>query len=308
MTEGGTRVEYVGVGKPERGGEIHPAVRAVKGALAGWWERVGPGSVEKSWVDAHGRILGRIEGEERKQIFARSAQTWRKIGKTLGVASTVVDFSVGGLGIFLSVKGFQQPNEVQAVGIASLFGLTRFVSFGGGDSEERRRKTLAKIVPGIPLVGSLGSLVGTGPAHIVSRLTARAAGLIGQAGAAGGNYVASGKAGEHAKKVGGALEKGATAAVKYAAQHPEEIRKTMETVEDMRRRRERERVLQESARQRAAEAAFDQRYQEWLAGMDPNLKAYYRDSHIKPSHEEFMKQTGDKGPVVEVPKMGKSGR
>ena len=80
-------VEYIGIGKSESiEKKSHPVVEKVQQALGRWWERVGPKSVEKSWVAAHGRILNRIDGEERKQAFEKSAETWRKVGRGLGIA------------------------------------------------------------------------------------------------------------------------------------------------------------------------------------------------------------------------------
>lgn len=318
MTEGATNVEFVAAAMPERKEEMNPAVRIVKGALSSWWERVGPGSVEKSWVAAHRNILKHIDGEERQQAFDQSAETWRRIGKALGYTSTALDFGIGGLGMVLSIRGWRNPRRVEG----ALYSVLRFVGstprtalihnfYHGlvprddslvGEALQQilpRRERVGRGASVVTGIGSLGVLSGLGPAHALSRLAAGVAGKAGEVGAHTGNYVASGKASEHAKKVGGALGKGATAAVTYAAEHPDEIRKTMRTVEEIRKDREQERVLQETSRRQEAQRAFERRYQDWVQGMDPNLKAYYRDSHITPSHEEYMKQTGDKGAVVE---------
>lgn len=91
MTELAGNMEYIGTGRPEVVKEAHPAVKAVKGTLAGWWERVGPGSVEDHFIKAHENILSTLNADQRKEVFAREAENWRKTGKALGIAATVVD-------------------------------------------------------------------------------------------------------------------------------------------------------------------------------------------------------------------------
>ncbi|MBI5620564.1 class I SAM-dependent methyltransferase [Candidatus Gottesmanbacteria bacterium] len=97
MGEQGVDVQYVGIGKPDEfkpivGGvgimepenkaqdETHPAVGAVKRMVGAWWERVGPGGVEKSWVSAHKNILSHIKETERYAAFEKTEETWRKVG------------------------------------------------------------------------------------------------------------------------------------------------------------------------------------------------------------------------------------
>ena len=336
MTEAGGNVEFIGVGKPEpvESTREHPAVKAVKGALTSWWERVGPGSVEKSFILAHDRILTRIEGEDRKKAFAKSSEAWRKVGKGVGIAATGLDFGVSGLGLLtfrnanrvpLRTEDFFYKHIIQrfrSPGLEELYAtVTTPVGLSSSvvtaiinrqrfpdqlSATEKTREQVGRIIASMPLIGAGGIGVLGGPAHLLSHVAAGAVGLGGEGVAIVGNYVASGKAAEHAKKVGESLGKGTEVAVKYAAEHPEEIRKTMRTVEDIRKDRERERAWQEMSKQRAAEAAFEKRYQGWLAGMDGNLKAFYRDSHITPTREEFMKQTGDNGAVAEEPRKKKS--
>ncbi|MBI4066283.1 hypothetical protein HY411_01060, partial [Candidatus Gottesmanbacteria bacterium] len=241
MTEGETPVVSVGVGKPEQGGETHPAVRVVKGALAGWWERVGPGSLEKSFVAAHDRILTRIEGEDRKKAFAKSAETWRKVGKGIGITATGLDFGLAGLGLLtfrnanrvpLLTEDFFYRHIIQRFHSPGLERMYATITTPVDDSPvaifivdrrrhaqylpmtETTRERVGRIIAAMPLIGAGGIGVLGGPAHLLSHVAAGAVGLGGEGVAIAGNYVASGKAAEHAKKVGGALEKGATAAVK----------------------------------------------------------------------------------------------
>ncbi|MEK9143297.1 MAG: hypothetical protein AAB481_01560 [Patescibacteria group bacterium] len=303
MTEG-ENVEYIGIGKPEVAKETHPAVKAVKGALAGWWERVGPGGVEKSWVAAHKNILKHIEGEDRKKAFEKSAEGWRRTGKIVGVASTVVDFSIGGLGIVLMGKGLRNLYLTEGL-------VYRTAKFLGSrlknsnipilyanlykdlndDQEKRRLKNVGRLVSVVPGAASLGILLGAGPAHMMGGIGAKVVELFGTAGAHGGNYVASGKASEHAKAVGGALGKGAEAAVKYAAEHPEEIRKTLRTVDDISRQRKLDEEYRAQTQKLEAERQLQREYNMWMDSLDGSLRSYYEQNHQwPPPMADFMKE------------------
>lgn len=303
MTELGGNMEYIGIGKPEAGKEAHPAVKAVKGALTGWWERVGPGSVEKSWVDAHKNILQHIDGEDRQKAFEKSAEGWRRTGKIVGVASTVVDFSIGGLGIVLMGRGLRNPVKVE-----DLF--TRTAGFLGskvntliptwyqklfeGLADEplnQRRKVIGRLEAGVPGAASIGILLAGGPTHIAGGMAAKTAEFFGTIGVEGQNYVASGKASEHAKAVGGALGKGATIAAKYAAEHPEEIRKTVRTVDEISRKRERDRELRAQAQKLEAERQLQREYNMWMESLDGSLRSYYEQNHQwPPPMADFLKE------------------
>lgn len=301
-------VEYIGIGKPEIEKGSHPVVEKLHQALGRWWERVGPKSVEKSWVAAHGRILNRIDGEERKQAFEKSAETWRKVGKGLGIASTAVDFSLAGLGVFLSVSGWRNgprtaelldTHFIRPLAMTRLSFITRLydslLRVQTAETPTGTRYTLpdnrpdqvGKAVSVLPAIGSLGILGATGPAHIASRVAARVAGIAGQGIAGGGNYVASGKAKEHAEAFG----KGIGSVAKYAAEHPEEVRKTFETVERVRRENEQHREAMEKLRKDAEARELKRQYDEWLKGMDPGLKAFYVNSNTwPPPMSEMLKE------------------
>lgn len=305
MTEtGGSSVEYIAVGKPEAGKEVRPVVGAVQKAVAGWWERVGPGGVEKSWVNAHKNILKHIEGEDRQKAFEKSAEGWRKTGKILGIASTVVDFSIGGLGIVLMGKGLRNLGQTEGL----VFRTAKFLGsrlknsniprlyanlYGGLniEQEKRRIRNVGRLASAVPGAASLGILLGAGPAHMMGGIGAKVIELFGTVGAHGGNYVASGKASEHAKAVGGALGKGATMAAKYAAEHPEEIRKTVRTVDEISRQRERDRELRAHAQKLEAEAQLQREYNMWMDSLDGSLRSYYEQNHQwPPPMADFMKE------------------
>lgn len=315
MTESVGNVEYVGIGKPEpmESAREHPAVKAVKGALRSWWERVGPGGVEKSWVNAHKNILKHIDGDGRQQAFARSEQIWRRIGKALGVTSTVLDFGIGGLGLVLLAKGWQKPSYgVRATDAlarfagsrihsnlegfyATLFNVPASIVHQGSGAEAnfktQRGRLVGRAAALVPGAAGIGVLIAGGPAHLASGIGAKVIELFGTVGVHGGNYVASGKASEHAKTVGGALGKGAEAAVKYAAEHPGEIRKTMRTVEEIRKDREREGVAQELRRKREAEAQLQREYTMWMDSLDGSLRSYYEQNHQwPPPMADFLKE------------------
>lgn len=302
MTELGGNVEYVGIGRPEAGKEAHPAVKAVKGALAGWWERVGPGSVEKSWVTAHRNILEHIDGEDRKKAFEKSAEGWRRTGKIVGVASTVVDFSIGGLGIVLMGQGLRNPGRAEGL----IDSTTRFLGtrnsqirslyaniYRGlsGPQSDQRIRNVGRLVSVVPGAASIGILLAGGPTHIAGGMAAKTAEFFGTVGVEGQNYVASGKAGEHAKAVGGALGKGATIAAKYAAEHPEEIRKTVRTVNDISRQRELDREYRAQTQKLEAERQLQREYNMWMESLDGSLRSYYEQNHQwPPPMADFLKE------------------
>lgn len=306
---------YVGMGKPDGGKPVdrevheHPAVQAVKKTLGAWWERVGPGGVEKQWVNAHKNILKHIDGEERQKAFEKSAEMWRKTGKFFGIASTVVDFSLSGLGLVVMGRGLKSPIEAEkvvsnaaaALGVAIdsriPTGYQRVVGASAEDDQNPRRKLVGTLESSVPGVISLGTLAVGGPMHATWGLAARVVELFGTVGVHGQNYVASGKAGEHARAVGGAVNKGVSTATKYAAEHPDEIRKTLETVETIRERRVLDKRHQETIRKQEAEAQLQREYTMWMGAMDPSLRSYYEQNHQWPppmakflqERESFMK-------------------
>ncbi|MEK7544317.1 MAG: class I SAM-dependent methyltransferase [Patescibacteria group bacterium] len=319
---------YVGVGKPDGGkpvepfdraqdeapldkarGETHPVVGAVKKTVAAWWERVGPGGVEKSWVNAHKNILKHIDGEDRQKAFEKSAEGWRKFGKAFGIASTVVDFSLSGVGLVVMGRGLGNPigAEKMVTKAAAALGTAidssiptwyqRIVGGSTEDPQDPRRKLFGRLESSVPGMISLGTLAAGGPMHATWGLAARVAEFFGTVGAHGGNYVASGKAAEHARAVGGAVNKGVSAATKYAAEHPDEIRKTLKTVEDIRERRMEDKRNQERIRKQEADAQLQREYTMWMDAMDPSLRSYYEQNHQWPppmakflqERESFMK-------------------
>ncbi len=308
MEHNGDRpVEYIGVGKPETVKRSHPVVAKARNALGRWWERVGPKSVEKSWVSAHERILKKIDGEERKQVFTQSQEKWRKVGKGLGIASTAIDFSLAGLGVFLSIRGFQRPvgaenrfyNALYFIGTRvrptaflhnayyDIFPRDDSLSGEALSQALNSRARSGRVVSGLTGLGSIGILFG-GLSHIASRVAARVAGIAGKGVASGGNYVASGKAREHAEILTGAVGSGISSAAKYAVEHPEEVRKTFETVERVRRENEMHRLSVEQARQAKETQKLQERYENWLKDMDPGLRAYYEHSGSWPPSIEVM--------------------
>lgn len=142
-----------------------------------------------------------------------------------------------------------------------------------------------------PAVVSLGSLFGSGPGHWLAHLAVNAQENAGKVKAHALNYVDSGKAGEHAKAVGGAFGKGTTMAAKYAAEHPEEIRKTVRTVDEISRQRERDRELRAQAQKLEAERQFQREYNMWMDSLDGSFRSYYEQNHQwPPPMADFMKE------------------
>lgn len=323
MTEGATNGEFVGTGMPEQGKEPHPAVKAVKGALAGWWERVGPGSVEDHFIKAHENILATLNADQRKEVFAREAENWRKTGKALGIAATVVDTALLGAGAGLAFIGWKNPDvganlytsfagkiidrliPLQRNSIAESalsFMLKPFQASGMRVENDQwivdkitltdqSADKIGKSIGVSPAIVSLGILFGSGPGHWLAHLAVNAQENVGKAKAHALNYVDSGKAGEYAKAVGGALGKGASAAVKYAAEHPEEIRKTVRTVDDISRQRERDRELRAQAQKLEAERQLQREYNMWMDSLDGSLRSYYKQNdQWPPPMADFLKE------------------
>ena len=255
MGEQNADIQYIGEGKPEEFkpieggvGETHPAEPfdktqgkgAVKRAVAGWWERVGPGGVEKSWVTAHRNILANIKETERFAAFEKTAETWRRVGKALGIASTVVDFSLSGVGLVVAGYGLKFPQRAEdgVEGLASFFGLwKRYDKWRDLHNTEDEKVTLSdfKRVEKIGRVGalSLGAAsaeigLGVGPAHVTWRLGAKVAEFFGVAVAKAENYVGTGKAAQHAEALGEVLDKGFKVIAKNPEIVPEKYRKTVE--------------------------------------------------------------------------------
>lgn len=323
MTELGGNMEYIGIGRPEAAKEAHPAVKTVKGALAGWWERVGPGSVEHHLIKAHENILTTLNADQRKEVFAREAENWRKTGKALGIAATVVDTALLGAGAGLAFIGWKNPDvganlytsfagkiidrliPLQGNSIAKSalsFMLKPFEATGmrvEDDSwiidrialTDQSADKIGKSIGVSPAVVSLGILFGSGPGHWLAHLAVNAQENVGKAKAHALNYVDSGKAGEHAKAVGGALGKGATMAAKYAAEHPEEIRKTVRTVNDISRQRELDREYRAQTQKLEAERQLQREYNMWMESLDGSLRSYYEQNHQwPPPMADFMKE------------------
>lgn len=320
MTESVGNVEYVGIGKPEpmESAMEHPAVKAVKGALAGWWERVGPGGVEKSWVNAHKNILANIKETERYAAFERTADTWRKVGKFFGIASTVFDFSLSGLGLVVMGKGLQNPAKLESdvsdintflAGKVSPFYAhwyerilvkdTPVLDLGNltdAQSEHLRNNAFAMVntlndIGAYALgVGSAGVALGAGPAHITWSLGAKVAEFFGVAAAKAENYVGTGKLAEHAKAVGGVLDKGVKVAAKNPEIIPEKYRKSVQIIAEASEKEEQARKSAELQRRIQEKANLQREFQTWKDEMDPGEKSYYTLRGEEPPMADFMKE------------------
>lgn len=221
-------VQYIGEGKPEEFKPIvagkrvldsetitqgeHPAVGVVKRAVSAWWERVGPGGVEKQWVSAHKNILMQIKETDRRAAFEATAETWRKVGKAFGIASTVVDFSLSGVGLVMMGKGLQNPLQTENVidGKIGTSNINWLQNFYYRLQMGKHWKTPLKNIPNdyidkhlpalgvaeslVPGVGAVGIALGVGPAHLGTRLLAKEVELAGTIVAQAENYVGTGKA------------------------------------------------------------------------------------------------------------------
>lgn len=255
----------------EESGFSRRVKQRVRGAISAWWHTAGPGSIEKTFADAHEKILSHIDGEDRQKAFKATEGTWRSIGKEFGIAATAIDFSIAGVLSFFSIKLLRHPEQVAPIGAdllqASaenrvrniLLRMYSFISPAGttiSEPTDVQSKITGRRIGTIGGIGALGVLAGVRPAHAVFHIAAKAVEYIGIGGAKTGNYIASGKAKEHAIKVGGAFGKGASAAARYAAEHPEQVRKTMETANTLALERKK---LFEEQRRRAELLAQEQK-------------------------------------------------
>ncbi|MDP1722154.1 MAG: class I SAM-dependent methyltransferase [Candidatus Gottesmanbacteria bacterium] len=336
MGEQSTDIQYVGVGKPEEfkpivrgeGEATHPAVGAVKRMVAGWWERVGPGGVEKSWVNAHKNILANIKETERYAAFEKTGETWRKVGKFFGIASTVVDFSLSGLGLVLMGKGLQNPLQTENVidgkiGKSNINWLQNFyyrLQMGKhwktplknipNDYIDKHLPTLGVAESLVPGVGGVGIALGVGPAHISLRLGAKVAEFFGVAAAKVEDYIGSGRLAEHAKAVGEVLDKGVRVAAKNPDLVPEKYRKTVQTIAEM--REDEERIQKEQGLRNSMEEKGRRQgeYKAWTEGMDQGLRSYYEQSgQWPPSMEDYLKvQSGVKKDQAKQEQMAREKR
>jgi len=303
----------VGTGRPVGPGEAqpraeHPAVAKVKEAISAWWERTGPGSVEKQWVAAHRNIIPHIKETGKRAAFEATADTWRRVGKALGIASTVVDFSLSGLGLVLMGKGLRNPlhteNTINGLidksKINWLVWLYYRVQMGKHANTQiknipsghfdNRLHTLGVAESLVSGVGAAAIALGAGPAHITWSLAAKVAEFVGVAGAKVEDYIGSGKAEEHARAAGGVLDKGIAVAAKHPDIVPEKYRGSLQTIA---------RVRQESAEAKSAEDTrrgiqekeqLVREQKEWMDTMDPSLRSYYEQSgQWPPPREEFLK-------------------
>lgn len=187
-------------------------VNGVNDAVLGWWEHVGPKRVEDKWVQAHQRILDSIpDDDQRKEAFKVSAEKWRRIGGALGATATAVDFSLAGVGLWLSTRNPEQIaywffnrgdtllDSIDTMGMRfnkhpKLWRRYRdwyenffqtndsLYKIGGNNSlfladanvKERRRKIAGRLFSFIPGGAAIATYAGMGPAHAVAKLSARA--------------------------------------------------------------------------------------------------------------------------------------
>ena len=317
MTENAPSPVFYASAKPETPKtpqkEDSKLVKGVKNTLNKWWERVGPKSVENHFVKAHENILASLDSTQRKEVFGKEIERWRKTGKVLGIAATVIDTGLAGVGFGLSVIGLRNPTQIadtyekNAINIVnqmypdykipqdnlkigakillSPFDLVDTVTeeatyITAVGFTDKRRDIVGKSLSSIPSIGSVGILLGSGPGHWLAHLAAGGKEKAGIIKAKTNNYVDSGKAAEHASKVGNAIGKAATETAKWAAEHPDEIRKTVETVSKVKKEHAESAQKIAQAKQKAADAKLDAEYADWVAH-HPD-KTYFEQSGTPP--------------------------
>lgn len=297
--------EHITPPKPEQS----KTVSGVRKAVDKWLERIGPKSVENHFVKAHENILATLDNDQRKETYKQTAEKWRKTGKIIGFASTIFDFGLAGFGTVLTTNGLRNPHGVEILFSRTIidrlrnYRLTQPITqvydsiftlrpgmqaaIAERDILRDRSRNVGNIVSLLPALGSLGIILGAGPTHGLAHLIASSAESIGKMKARTNNYVDSGKAAEHANKVSNALGKAATETVKWVAEHPEEIRKTVETVNRVKQENAQTAQKIKEAQQKTVEAKLEADYQDWIAH-HPDKVYYEQSGQPMPSKADYV--------------------
>lgn len=314
MTESPTAVFY-GSAKAEAAPPLKQEskiVRGIKNVVGTWLDRIGPKNVEKHFIEAHERVLATLDSDQRKEVFTREAEKWQKAGKRWGVAATVIDSALIAVGAGFAFVGIRNPNICaslyenvvtktfhegvpqdnvgywfykQIIDTASRLG--GFPKNNEFRLDEDIRTQAGRFFGGMSVIPSLGILIGSGPGHWLAHLTAGGKEQFGKMKARTNNYVDSGKAAEHAAKVGNAIGKAATETAKYVAEHPDEIRKTVETANRVSRQNAESKQKIAEAKQKTADSALEAEYQNWLAH-HPDKIYYEQSGEPMPSKTDYI--------------------
>lgn len=193
MTEAPATILYASA-KPEQS----KAVSGVRRAVNKWLERIGPKGVENHFIKAHENILATLDSDQRKKIFAKELNSWRKIGKIAGVAATVIDAGLVGFGVSLtgrrwndyywSVDRYEQIEKKLTDWSKSKPLLNPAVTFlkellpdmQRGGMVSKRLKYVTHGLASASSLGSLGILVTSGPGHWLAHLAASATETVGK--------------------------------------------------------------------------------------------------------------------------------
>jgi hypothetical protein len=309
---------FYGSSSPEKAAppkkEESRIVKGVKKAVDSWLDRIGTKNVERHFIKTHENILATLTNDQRKEVFAKEAEKWQKEGKAWGIAATVIDLGLIGTGAGLSFIGLRNPQHGADLYTSCVSTISRFAM----DHNYRNPtviKALQKLVQPFdqdilskhdqlvlssekidsigrnvaiaPAIAAVTMLITSGPGHTLAHMVAGFKESTGRTAAHAHNYVDSGKAAEHAKAVGNTIGKGITETVKYAAEHPDEIRKTVETVSRVSQETRDQNQKIKVAQQKAADAKLDAEYNDWIAH-HPD-KAYYQNSgQPMPSKAEYV--------------------
>jgi len=300
MTETGQ--VFVGTGKPES--PKHTIADAVRQSLSSWWDRVGPKRVEDEFIEAHSRVLSAFTTEDRKRIHENQLPKWKQAGKRWGVAATVIDFGLVALGASVSVSGFRNPMARERMfsrGVIDMLRNTRltdplakaydsiFTVFGDHTQDvaqtiaDSRATRVGQILSTLPALGSLATFLRGGLGHGIGFAAAGAKEQTATWNAKLANYTDSGAAKEHAAKIGNAARDG----LKYVVEHPDEIRKTVETLERQKRDAAEHKQKMAATKEAAARAALEREFTQWKTDEIARNKAYYDLSGTEPTREAF---------------------
>jgi hypothetical protein len=273
---------------------------------------VGPNDIEKHFVEAHQKVLGTFNSEERRKIYEKTAPRWRTAGKIVGWTATAIDTALAGFGVYLTAQGFQHPEAIRPglqdfvttlnTAMVSRDPVHNFIS----RESERTYKLLygqnflhpvdkypsprdLKVAQGLSAGAGAATLVpilGFGPAHWLGHIIAEVSTGGGKLKAKTANYIDSGKAAEHARKVGSAVGSG----LKYTVEHQDQVTKLVKTAQQVQQEAERHKHQMAAAETQQARMKLEQGYTDWMSSMAASEKAFYTMSNSWPPPIEEYKR------------------
>lgn len=292
-----TETQKVFVGSSSRETLSHKVSDRIKSSLSKWWERMGPKPLEDRFVEMHRKVVDAIDDPEKKALIASHAEKWREKGRDMGMTATVIDFAVAGFLSYLSVSGFRDPMGRERFFSHAVVDRLRNSSItnpiargydsllsGTQTESDRKAASIGRVLSALPAGSALLTILRGGIGHgaLLAYTGAMEKGYL--ASVKLDNYKRSEKFEMHKKAAGNAVG----SALKYAAEHPDDIRKTIEAVGREKRKNDMHREEVKIMRDAAAQEALKREYEAWKNDEIAKNKAYYDLSGTEPTHEQFL--------------------